>query len=55
MWFALIANYEGSVLTTTAIFTSKIEPLYSFCALVGASVAFYLLLFDMVGRRSNAA
>ncbi len=45
LFSALIANYEGSVLTTSAIFTSKLEPVYSFCALLGASAAFYFLLF----------
>ena len=48
---ALIANYEGSVLTTDSIFTSTLEPVYSLASLTAASVAAYLVFF---GRRAAA-
>ena len=46
----LIANYEDSVLTTDAIFTSRFDPAYALAALVVASIATYLILF---GRRGH--
>lgn len=42
---ALVANYEGSVLTTEAIFTATLDPAYSLAALLAASAVFYLMLF----------
>lgn len=48
----LIANYEDSVLTTDAIFTSTFDPVYALAALIVASVATYLIFF---GWRSAAA
>jgi uncharacterized protein len=50
---ALIANYEGSVLPTSPIFTSELDPLYSFCALVGASIVFCSVLFRPGRRRAK--
>jgi membrane protease YdiL (CAAX protease family) len=48
----LVANYDDSVLTTDAIFTSSFDPVYSLAALVAASVATYLIFF---GRRGGTA
>lgn len=45
----LIANYDDSVITTDAIFTSKFDPAFSLATLVVASIATYLILF---GRRT---
>ncbi len=41
----LIANYDDAVLTTEAIFTSQLDPVYSLVSLVPASVVAYLVLF----------
>jgi len=45
----LVANYEDSVLTTDAIFTSSFDAVYSLAALIAASVATYLILFGWRG------
>lgn len=45
----LIANYEDSVLTTDALFTSRFDPVYSLAALAVASATAYLIFF---GRRA---
>ena len=43
---ALVANYEGSVLTTESIFTAReLDPVYSLITLVIGSGAFYWLFF----------
>jgi membrane protease YdiL (CAAX protease family) len=47
---ALIANYDDSVLTTEAIFTSTLEPTYSLAALPVASAAAYWILFRSRAR-----
>lgn len=44
LFTGLIANYEASALTTDAIFTSTLDPVFAFPALVGAGAATYLLL-----------
>jgi membrane protease YdiL (CAAX protease family) len=43
---ALVANYEGSVLTTESIFTAReLDPVYTFVTLVIGSAVFYWLFF----------
>jgi membrane protease YdiL (CAAX protease family) len=49
LFTGLIANYEASALTTDAIFTSQLDPIYGFPALLGASVATYVVLFGVRG------
>lgn len=51
LFSGLVANYEDSVFTTDAIFTSTFDPVYSLAALIVASAAAYLIFF---GRRSAA-
>ena len=48
----LVANYEDSVFTTEAIFTSKFDPVYSLAALIAASVAAYMIIFGRLTARS---
>lgn len=48
---ALIANYEGSVLTTESVFTAReLDPAYSLVSLAAASMAFYWWFFGRGGR-----
>jgi len=45
----LIANYEDSVLTTDALFTTRFDPVYSLAAVAAVSATAYLIFF---GRRT---
>lgn len=48
---ALIANYEGSVLTTESVFTAReLDPAYSLVSLAAASMVFYWWFFGRGGR-----
>lgn len=48
---ALVANYEGSVLTTESIFTAReLDPVYTLVTLVIAGAAFYWLFFGRSPR-----
>lgn len=50
---ALVANYEGSVLTTDSIFTAReLDPVYSLISLAVGSLVFYWLFF---GRKRPAS
>jgi membrane protease YdiL (CAAX protease family) len=43
---ALVANYEGSVLTTESVFTAReLDPVYSLTTLLIGSAVFYWLFF----------
>lgn len=43
---ALVANYEGSVLTSDSIFTAReLDPLYSFISLAVGALVFYWIFF----------
>jgi uncharacterized protein len=48
---ALIANNEGSVLQTSSIFTSPLDPVFSLAALVVTTIAFHWWIFDRPGAR----
>lgn len=50
MFLALVANYEGSALTTQSIFTAReLDPVYSLAALVAGAMIFHAWIF----RREN--
>lgn len=52
LMLALVANYEGSALTSESIFTAReLDPTYSFVSLAVGSLLFYWLFF---GRRVSA-
>lgn len=52
LFIGLVANYDDSVITTDAIFTSGYDPLYSLVSLVVASVATYAI-FAVGWRKLN--
>lgn len=48
---ALVANYEGSVLTTESVFTAReLDPAYSLASLAVGAVLFYWWFFGRAGR-----
>ncbi|CAN0280407.1 unnamed protein product, partial [Phaeothamnion confervicola] len=48
---ALIANNEGSVLQTSSIFTSPLDPVFSLVGLVFTTIAFHWWMFDRPGAK----
>jgi len=54
IFLALIANYEGSALSTGAIFTARaLDPWYSLATLVGGGGAFYWWFFGRAARQEE--
>ncbi len=46
VFLALVANYEGSVLTTESVFTAReLDPVYSLVTLIAGAVAFHWWIF----------
>jgi CAAX protease family protein len=53
VFLALVANYEGSALTTESIFTAReLDPLYSFVTLVIGALAFHAWIFRRRGNKN---
>ncbi len=49
VFLALVANYEGSVLTTESVFTAReLDPVYSLVTLIAGAVAFHWWIFRRV-------
>ena len=46
VFLALVANYEGSALTTESVFTAtELDPLYSLASIVAGTVVFHAWIF----------
>jgi membrane protease YdiL (CAAX protease family) len=52
-FLALVANYEGSALTTEAVFTAReLDPWYSLAALAASGAVFYCWFFGPAASRT---